>query len=103
MVAATLRGWGIEVGDVDGAYLTADLGGPPVYLRLSARLWAAAGVPPSRLSSVRDPCLRVRKAMYGLPSAGFDWFAHCDALLVAQGWERHSGVDSVYRLSLIHI
>ena len=29
MVAATLRGWGIEVGDVDGAYLTADLGGAP--------------------------------------------------------------------------
>ena len=97
IVAATLRDWKVEVGDVDGAYLTADLGGPPVYLRLSPRLWEAAGVQPGVLSGVRDPCLRVRKAMYGLPRAGFDWFAHCDALLVAQGWERHAGVDSVYR------
>ena len=54
-------------------------------------------MPPSGLSGVRNPCLRVRKAMYGLPREGFDWFAHCDALLVAQGWKRHSGVDSVYR------
>ena len=97
LAAATLRGWEVEVGDVKGAYLTADLGGPPVYLRLSARLWEAAGVQQAALSGVRDPCLRVRKAMYGLPRAGFDWFAHCDALLVAQGWERHAGVDSVYR------
>ena len=96
LAVALLRDWAPEAADVDGAYLMADLGGPPVYMRLTQALWSAAGACMGAVSAARDPCLRVRKAMYGLPRAGFDWFAHIDGVLVALGWSRHSGVDSVY-------
>ena len=97
LALALLNGWGVDAGDVDGAYLRAELGGAPVITRLHAELWAAAGADADKLASMRDPCVRVKKAMYGLPRAGFDWFAYADELLVNQlGWSRHCGVDSVY-------
>ena len=81
---ATLRGWAIEAGDVEGAYLTAPLRGPAVYMRLSAALWDALGVPQSKVADARDPCVKLDKALYGLPRAGFDWFASLDELLTRQ-------------------
>ena len=96
LAVAALRSWGVEVADVEGAYLTADLGGPPVYLRMPERLWRAAGVSPEKTAGVADPCLRVQKAMYGLPRSGFDWFSHADDTLTKIGWKRMAGVDSVY-------
>ena len=96
LAVALLRDWAPDAADVDGAYLMADLGGPPVYVRLSQALWSAAGACMGAVAAAKDPCLRVRKAMYGLPRAGFDWFAHIDQVLVKLGWARHSGVDSVY-------
>ena len=51
----------------------------------------------SKVETMRDPCVRVKRAMYGLPRAGFDWFAHADEVLVERlGWSRQNGVDSVY-------
>lgn len=98
LAVALLNDWGIESGDVDGAYLVADLQGPSVYLKLTPELWEACGVPANRLEKLGTPCLRVQKAMYGLPRAGFDWFAHCDSVLVDKlGWERVPGLDSVYK------
>ena len=96
VTTALLRDWAVEAADVDGAYLMADLKGPPVYLRLPKTLWEASGADRTVLDATRGPCLRVRKAMYGLPRAGFDWFSHCDKALTDLGWQRHSGVDSVY-------
>ena len=96
LIVAAMRDWAVEVGDVDGAYLMADLGGPPVYMRLPKHLWGMSGVGPHELERFQDPCVRVRKAMCGLPRAGFDWFAYCDTKLVSLGWKRHRGVDSVY-------
>ena len=44
MATAMPRNWAIVVGGVEGAYLIAELGGPPVCVRLSLALWAAARV-----------------------------------------------------------
>ena len=38
LATALLRDWSVDVGDVEGAYLVAKLGGPPVYVRLSQAL-----------------------------------------------------------------
>ena len=96
MAVALLRDWAVEVGDVEGAYMVAKIGGPPVYVRLTPALWAAPGARAEEVKAARDPCLRVCKAMYGLPRAGFDWFAHCDEVMMTLVWQRHHGVDSVY-------
>ena len=95
LAVALLRDWAVQVGDVEGAYLCADLRGPPVYLRLTQALWGASGARRQAVAAKKDPCVRVRKAMYGLPRAGFDWFSHCDQVLLGLGWQRHKGIDSV--------
>ena len=97
MAAATLKGWGIEAGDIEGAYLNAELRGPPVYMTLPRDLWVAIGAPKERLAKLRNPCVRLKKALYGLPRSGFDWFASFDGILTEQlGWARITGYDSLY-------
>ena len=97
LATALLRGWGVEVGDVDGAYLTAKLRGPATYMRLPESLWAAAGVARSRRDGCQYPCVKLERAIYGLPRSGFDWFAKVDDVLTSKlGWSRMPGVDSVY-------
>ena len=52
---------------------------------------------PQDQGGARAPCVRLKKALYGLPRSGFDWFSHCDSLIVDQlGRSRASGVDSLY-------
>ena len=80
MAAATLRGWGIDAGDIEGAYLNAELRGPPIYMRLPRNLWESIKAPRDKLASLKDPCVRLKKALYGLPRSGFDWFATYDSL-----------------------
>ena len=98
VAAALLNDWGVDAGDVDGAYLNAPLRGPAVYMRLPPALWEALGVPCERLSGVRDPCVKLQKALYGLPRSGFDWYAAFHDMLTKQlGWSVVPGYDSVYR------
>ena len=97
IAAATLRDWVVEAADVEGAYLTAPIRGDATYMRLPPHLWEAAGVPPGKLAGLKDPVVKLDRALYGLPRSGFDWFSHCDEVLTKKlGWERLSGSDSVY-------
>ena len=82
IAVALLNGWDVETGDVDGAYLEADLGGPLVLMRRPTRLRGATGADVRKVGSMRGPCVRTQRAMYSLPRAGFDWFAHADEMLV---------------------
>ena len=51
----------------------------------------------AQLEGIKDPCVRLDKALYGHPRAGFDWFATLDDLLTCKlGWDRVPGFDSVY-------
>ena len=98
IAAALIKDWGIDAADVDGAYLNAPLRGPAVYMRLTPALWAAMGVPTDRLAGARDPCVRLRKALYGLPRSGFDWYRAFNDMLTNQlGWSVVNGYDSVYQ------
>ena len=50
-----------------------------------------------KLSRRKDPCVKLARALYGLPRSGFDWFAKIDNVLTSKlGWSRMPGVDSVY-------
>ena len=82
IAVALLNGWDVETGDVDGAYLEADLGGPLVLMRRPTRLRGATGADMRMVGNMRGPCVRTQRAMYSLPRAGFDWFAHADEMLV---------------------
>ena len=45
----------------------------------------------------KDPCVKLDRALYGLPRCGFDWFAAFDKILTEQlGWSRVTGHDSLY-------
>ena len=64
-------------GDVEGAYLTSDLGGNPRYLRLRGRLREDPRVIPRNMQyRLRKPCVRIRKAFYGFKRSGADFGAH---------------------------
>ena len=96
LAIAMLRGWSVDTGDVHGAYLNAELRGPATYVRLPSMLWAAAGVSEQARPHYKDPCIRLRRALYGLPRSGFDWLAKIDDLLTTKlGWRRMPGADSV--------
>ena len=68
--------------DVRGAYLNAPLGGAAKYLRLPKRLW------PKSWFSMRDPVVRIHRALYGLQRSGFDWDEWFEAILAQKGWKR---------------
>ena len=94
------NGWNIQTADVEAAYLISDLRGPPVYLRLPSEIWQACDVDSDCLSKFRDPCVRVKKAMYGLPRSGFDWYMHCHEILTIKlGWKKVANFDSLYSKS----
>ena len=65
--------------DVLTAYLLAKLGGPPTYIRLPR--WAL----PAAAQSMKDPVMRLHKALYGHPRSGGDWGQHLGRVLRAQG------------------
>ena len=91
LATAACRGWCAEVADVDGAYLLADLRGPPTFARLPKDLQ-----PTDWKLKYSDPVVKLRKALYGLPRSGFDWYYHFEKLLVSMGWTKVPDWDSLY-------
>ncbi len=84
-------GHGLLQADVRHAYLQACLRGPAVYLVLPRSVW------PPEWQSMRAPCLRLRKAIYGLKRSGFDWAKHAEAVLAKRGWQKVEDVaDSLF-------
>ena len=81
----------IEVADVDGAYLTATLRGPPMFGRIPPELR-----PSEWANRFYDPVVRIEKALYGLPRAGFDWYHYFEQILLSFSWTPVEGFDSVY-------
>ena len=81
----------IETADVEGAYLTAKLRGPPMYGRIPKELR-----PQEWENKFYDPVVKIEKALYGLPRAGFDWYYYFQQILIGFGWLPVEGFDSVY-------
>jgi len=77
--------------DVLTAYLLAKLGGPPTWIRLPR--WAL----PAAAQGMKDPVMRLHKALYGHPRSGGDWDQHLGRVLRAQGWVPVEGVLSLWR------
>ena len=70
-------------GDVESAYLQADLGGKATWLRLPKSLRHKL---PEHARNMSDPVVRLLKALYGHPRAGGDWDHHFTQLLKGGGW-----------------
>ena len=42
------------------------------------------------------PCVRIVKALYGLPSSGFDFFTYTKDALISEGWQPVDNFLSLY-------
>lgn len=71
-------------GDVDGAYLTTEMAGKPKFLILPKSLWV---ILPDKKKNMRRPCIRIRKALYGLKRAGADFGEKARRTLISLGYE----------------
>jgi len=81
--------------DVSGAYLQSRLGGRPVWVVLPPTLWPKSW----KDKGMRQPVLRLRKALYGLQRSGFDWAKKAHSVLSNLGWVIIPDVvDAVYVL-----
>ena len=68
----------IEQADAEQAYVQAELRGPPTYVVLPED-----GLPTNpellaKFRSMKQPVVRLRKALYGHPDSGTFWEEHCD-------------------------
>ena len=77
---------------VDGAYLASKLGGRPVCGRIPVDMR-----PVNWSNRFWDPVVKLDKALYGLPRAGFDWYDHFEHILKELEFESIQGWDSVYK------
>ena len=81
--------------DVSGAYLQSRLGGRPVWVVLPPAFWPEAW----RKRGMKQPVLRLRKALYGLQRSGFDWAKKAHKVLSNLGWQIVPDVvDALYVL-----
>mmetsp|Transcript_4370 Transcript_4370/g.10695 ORF Transcript_4370/g.10695 Transcript_4370/m.10695 type:complete len:964 (-) Transcript_4370:161-3052(-) len=79
--------------DIDSAYLSADLGGPPCFGRLPKEMW------PESWTGMTDPVVRVNKALYGLKRAGSDFSMEARRRLKSLEWELLPGDLNIYAKS----
>ena len=66
--------------DVEQAYLQADMEGPPVYITLPRELWT------DKMKTMRDPVVRLEKALYGHKHSGVYWQRYCRQQVEAAGF-----------------
>ena len=108
-------GCSVEGRDVEQAYISADLGGPPTYVQLPKELWTP------EMHKMKFPVVRLEKALYGHKNSGVYWSKYCDKACLRAGFEPLSEnwpsvywnkekrlllivyVDDLLLLSLIHI
>ena len=89
--------------DMCHAYLQTKLKGPAVYVVLPKVIWPACWFDSSGGERLRNPVLRLRKAMYGLRRSGFDWMQHAERILVHHGWiPVRDYVDSLFHKKPAH-
>lgn len=68
----------IEQADAEQAYVQAELKGPPTYVVLPEDGLPEAPELRAKFLSMRQPVVRLRKALYGHPDSGTFWEEHCD-------------------------
>jgi hypothetical protein len=83
------------VGDVSAAYLHSELDAEDseeeYWIKLPRRLW------PKEWEGVYNrPCVRLKKALYGLKKSGFSWRDTFEGIVKELGFERLQSEDSVY-------
>ena len=66
--------------DVEQAYLQAEMEGPPVYISLPRELWT------DKMKAMRDPVVRLEKALYGHKHSGVFWQRYCKEQVEAAGF-----------------
>ena len=71
----------MEGRDVEQAYLQADMEGPPVYITLPKELWT------KRMFRMKNPVVRLEKALYGHKHSGVFWQRFCQKQVAAAGFE----------------
>jgi hypothetical protein len=92
MMMAHLRKWCTRQGDVAGAYLEAELKGPPVFIRLPQQLRPETPA----WKNTQDPFVKLVKALYGLQRSGFDWAAKLENALKELGYHKSQTEDGVF-------
>ena len=71
----------VEGGDVEQAYLSATLGGPPVYAMLPKELWT------KDMYKMRCPVVRLERALYDHRHSGVYWQRYCYTQCLKAGFE----------------
>ncbi len=74
------------------AYIQAELKGPPTWVALPRDAWPQKWLD----MDYRKPVCRLKKALYGHPSAGGFWEEHCDARCQEAGFEPIEAWPSCY-------
>ena len=74
--------------DIDNAYLKSDLKGPPTFISVPEKFR------PSWINNkFRNPAQRLRKSLYGMKRAGYDYEEFARGCLIKDGRERVTDVD----------
>jgi hypothetical protein len=86
-IYSCFKGNSLQGRDVEQAYLQADMEGPPVWIVLPRELWT------TEMKGMRDPVVRLEKALYGHKHSGVYWQKFCKAqvenagfVLVSENW-----------------
>ena len=74
--------------DAEQAYVQAELKGPPTYVVLPEEAWPKDPILRKRFERLRQPVVRLRKALYGHPDAGSYWEEHAERGIRESGFKR---------------
>ena len=90
---ARFEGCDGEEADATGAYIQADLGGPPTWVKVPRDRW------PKEWGNKYDndePVVLLKRALYGHPLAGLYWEQHCRKAIKDLGFEPVIGWECLY-------
>ena len=78
------------------AYIQAELGGPPTWIRLPRHMWPRSWYNADGTPRFTDPVCRLRKALYGHPRAGDYWADKLSSVLDQRGYERDEAWPGIF-------